>query len=417
MKTKKPIAIVYNWNKFGEFTLRSEIYHEENLYDEVIVHSLKFPENIIEDVSRIKPDLIISFGTNLNLENETLQKRYIYYPNEIDEIILANDIIVQTTFINCEYPRPKFSIFTSTYNTGEKILRTYESIKNQTFSDWEWVVLDDSPNDDTWKLIKKISEKDFRVKLYKISPITDGSVGLSKNRVASLCDGEWLVELDHDDTLLTQCLEYLNKASQKFPDAGFMYSDVTEQYEDGSPKYYDNNWSGDWYGRKDNFFDFGYAGHSWVYEDGKQLLAHHYPDINPLTIRFNISMPSHVRVWRRDVYLKIGGHNKNTPVADDFELIVRTFLNTKMIHIKKVLYIQWNNRNSTTDNNSIDINRRSRLIRDYYDKQIHKKIIEMGKIDWNWVEEENCSQKFQNHIFIQKFHEEEQILNYIYDDK
>lgn len=417
MKTKKPIAIVYNWNKFGEFTLRSEIYHEENLYDEVIVHSLKFPENIIEDVSRIKPDLIISFGTNLNLENETLQKRYIHYPNEIDEIILANDIIVQTTFINCEYPRPKFSIFTPTYNTGEKILRTYESIKNQTFSDWEWVVLDDSPNDDTWRLIKKISEKDFRVKLYKISPITDGNVGLSKNRVASLCDGEWLVELDHDDTLLTQCLEYLNKASQKFPDAGFMYSDVTEQYEDGSPKYYDNNWSGDWYGRKDNFFDFGYAGHSWVYEDGKQLLAHHYPDINPLTIRFNISMPSHVRVWRRDVYLKIGGHNKNTPVADDFELIVRTFLNTKMIHIKKVLYIQWNNRNSTTDNNSIDINRRSRLIRDYYDKQIHKKIIEMGKIDWNWVEEENCSQKFQNHIFIQKFHEEEQILNYIYDDK
>lgn len=417
MKTKKPIAIVYNWNKFGEFTLRSEIYHEENLYDEVIVHSLKFHENIIEDVSRIKPDLIISFGTDLNLENETLQKRYIYYPNEIDEIILANDIIVQTTFINCEYPRPKFSIFTPTYNTGEKILRTYESIKNQTFGDWEWVVLDDSPNDDTWKLIKKISEKDFRVKPYKISPITDGNVGLSKNRVASLCDGEWLVELDHDDTLLTQCLEYLNKASQKFPDAGFMYSDVTEQYEDGSPKYYDNNWSGDWYGRKDNFFDFGYAGHSWVYEDGKQLLAHHYPDINPLTIRFNISMPSHVRVWRRDVYLKIGGHNKNTPVADDFELIVRTFLNTKMIHIKKVLYIQWNNRNSTTDNNSIDINRRSRLIRDYYDKQIHKKIIEMGKIDWNWVEEENCSQKFQNHIFIQKFHEEEQILNYIYDDK
>jgi hypothetical protein len=195
-----------------------------------------------------------------------------------------------------------------------------------------------------------------------------------------------------------------------------MYSDVTEQYEDGSPKFYDHNWSGDWYGREDNFFDFGYAGHSWVTEDNKQILAHHYPDINPLTIRFNISMPSHVRVWRRDVYLKIGGHNKNTPVADDFELIVRTFLNTKMVHIKKVLYIQWNNRNSTTDNNSIDINRRSRLIRDYYDKQIHQKIIDMGKIDWNWVEEEGCSQKFQNHIFITKYHEEEQILNYIYDN-
>lgn len=417
MKTKKPVAIVYNWNRFGEFKLNSEIYHEEGLYDEVIIYSISSYNNVEEDYSRIKPDLIISFGVNLNLQSKTLQKRYIYYPNEIDEIILANDIIVQTTFINCEYPRPKFSIFTPTYNTGEKILRTYESIKNQTFNDWEWVVLDDSPNDDTWKLIKEISEKDFRVKSYKLLPITGGNVGLSKNRVASLCDGEWLVELDHDDTLLTRCLEYLDKASNKFPDAGFMYSDVTEQYDDGSPKYYDHNWSGDWYGREDNFFDFGYAGHSWVFEDNKQFLAHHYPDINPLTIRFNISMPSHVRVWKRDVYLDIGGHNKNTPVADDFELIVKTFLNTKIIHIKKVLYIQWNNRNSTTDNNSIDINRRSRLIRDYYDKQIHKKIIDMGKIDWNWVNEENCSQKFQNHIFIRKFNEEEQILNYIYDDK
>lgn len=414
MKTKKPVALIYNWHKQGEYTLRSEIYHEDNLCDEVVVYSLGSPENIIQDVSRINPDVIMSFNVKLDLNIPFLVEKYIFYPSLIDDVILANDIVVQSTFINCRYPRPKFSIFTPTYNIGEKILRTYESIKNQTFNDWEWVVLDDSPNDETWKLLMEISEKDFRVKPHKMRPSTGGNIGLAKNRAASLCDGEWLVELDHDDTLLTKCLEYLDKASKEFPDAGFMYSDVTEQYDDGSPKYYDHKWEDDWYGREDNYFDFGYAGHTWVNEDGKDLLAHHYPDINPLTIRFNISMPSHVRVWKRDVYLKIGGHNKNTPVADDFELIVRTFLNTKMVHIKKVLYIQWNNKNSTTDNNAIDINRRSRLIRDFYDKQIHNKIIEMGKNDWSWVENENCSQKFQNHIFIRKFHNEEEILNYVY---
>lgn len=414
MKTKKPVALIYNWHKQGEYTLRSEIYHEDNLCDEVVVYSLGSPENIIQDVSRINPDVIMSFNVKLDLNIPFLVEKYIFYPSLIDDVILANDIVVQSTFINCRYPRPKFSIFTPTYNIGEKILRTYESIKNQTFNDWEWVVLDDSPNDETWKLLMEISEKDFRVKPHKMRPSTGGNIGLAKNRAASLCDGEWLVELDHDDTLLTKCLEYLDKASKEFPDAGFMYSDVTEQYDDGSPKYYDHKWEDDWYGREDNYFDFGYAGHTWVNEDGKDLLAHHYPDINPLTIRFNISMPSHVRVWKRDVYLKIGGHNKNTPVADDFELIVRTFLNTKMVHIKKVLYIQWNNKNSTTDNNAIDINRRSRLIRDFYDKQIHNKIIGMGKNDWSWVENENCSQKFQNHIFIRKFHNEEEILNYVY---
>jgi hypothetical protein len=229
-----------------------------------------------------------------------------------------------------------------------------------------------------------------------------------------LCDGDWLVELDHDDVLTSQCLEISNDAILQYPDAGFLYSDVCEMYEDGKMKTYDNNVSGDWYGRHDNYFDFGYAGHSWTNVDGKDLIAHWYPDINPLTIRFNISMPDHVRMWERKKYLEIGGHNKNTPIADDLELIIRTFLNTKIIHVKKVLYIQYNNKNTTVDNNSIDINRRARLIRDYYDKQIHEKIIEMGKHDWNWVENENCSQKFQNHIFIRKFHSEEEILNYIY---
>ncbi|NBO22402.1 hypothetical protein EBU94_03550, partial [bacterium] len=230
-----------------------------------------------------------------------------------------------------------------------------------------------------------------------------------------LCDGDWLVELDHDDYLLSNCFNVCNDAIEKFPDAGFIYSDVSELYEDWSPKHYDHDWTGNYYARPDNFFDFGYAGHSWVREDNQDLLAHWYPNINPLTIRFNISMPNHVRIWERNLYHKIGGHNKNIPVADDLEILIRTFLNTRMIHIRKVLYLQFNNNNSTVDNNSIDINRRARLIRDHYDKQIHDRIIELGFHDWNWDEEKGHSQKFQNKILIKKFFEEEQVLNYIYE--
>lgn len=414
MKTKKPTAIIYNWDRKGTFTLNSEIYHEESLYEEVVVHSLENIDNVFNDFSLYKPDLVLSIGQFLSIDNTAIQKRFFYYDSILDDVIIANDIIAQSTFINCSNPKPKFSIFTSTFNIGERIIRTYNSIKSQTLNDWEWVINDDSTDTETWDIISEISRNDFRVKVYKITPHTGGNVGLAKNRVSSLCDGDWLVELDHDDELLTQCLEYIDKASNEFPDAGFIYSDVCEMFEDGRIKSYDYDWGGNWYGRPDNYFDFGYAGHTWVKEDGKDYLAHHYPDINPLTIRFNISMPSHVRAWKKDVYLKIGGHNKNTPVADDFELIVRTFLNTKMVHIKKVLYLQWSNNNTTTTNNSVDINRRARLIRDYYDKDIHNRIDELGKFDWNWVEQEGCSQKFQNHIFIKKYYQDEEILNYIY---
>jgi len=238
---------------------------------------------------------------------------------------------------------------------------------------------------------------------------------LAKHRAAMLCDGDWLVELDHDDCLTSNALEVSNNAILKFPDAGFLYSDCCEYYETGEYKYYDHDWTGNWYGRPDNFFDFGYAGHEWEVVDGETILAHRYPDVNPLSIRFNISMPNHVKMWERGLYHRIGGHNKGTPVADDLEISIKTFLNTRMIHVKKVLYLQYSSRNTTTDNNSIDINRRARLIRDFYDKKIHERIQELGFVDWNWDEERGHSQKFQNAIAIRKLHDEEQKMNYIYE--
>ena len=414
MKTKKPSAIVYNWNREGEIILVSDVYFEENLFDDVIVYSLPYTNNVLEDYSKYKPDLIISFGVDVNIPHYQLREIYIPHPEILPDNIIANIIVCQTVFRSCKVNRPRFSVFTPVYQTGERIRRTYQSLVNQTWTNWEWVVVDDSPDDETWNILQEISEKDYRVKLHRIYPTTGGNVGLAKHRAATLCDGDWLVELDHDDALTSECLATSNDAILQYPDAGFLYSDVCEMYDDGEMKYYDHDWSGNWYARHDNYFDFGYAGHSWVNVDGKEVLAHWYPDINPLTIRFNISMPDHVRMWERKKYLEIGGHNKNTPVADDLEMIIKTFLHTKMIHVKKVLYFQYNNKNSTVDNNSLDINRRARLIRDYYDKAIHNRIQELGFQDWNWDEESGHSQKFQNLVVTKKYFGEEQVMNYVY---
>ena len=415
MKTKKPSAIVYNWYKEGEEILISDIYFQENLYDEVVVYSLPYTDNVVEDYSKYQPDLIVSFGIDINVPHYQLQQIHLKYDEMLPDNVLANVIVCQTVFRSCKVNRPRFSIFTPVYKTGERIRRTYDSLAKQTWTNWEWVVVDDSPDDETWKILQEISNKDYRVKLHKIYPLTGGNVGLAKHRAATLGDGDWLVELDHDDALTTECLATCNDAILKYPDAGFLYTDVCEMYEDGEMKYYDHDWSGNWYARHDNYFDFGYAGHSWVKVDGKDILAHWYPDINPLSIRFNISMPDHVRMWERKKYLEMGGHNKNTPVADDLEMLIKTFLHTRMIHVKRVLYFQYNNRNSTVDNNSTDINRRARLIRDYYDMAIHNRIQELGFHDWNWDEELGHSQKCQNGTGIRKYYEEEQVMNYIYE--
>lgn len=415
MKTKKPSALVYFWYKEGEELLQTSIYTEENLWDEVMIYSLPYRDSVVEDYSKYRPDIIVSIGSSINIPHYQLQKIHIHIDNPLGDYDLANIICKEAIFKNLTYQRPRFSVFTPVYKTGERIRRTYESLKSQVWTNWEWVVVDDSPDEETWNILKEISNEDYRVKLHRIYPLSGGNVGLAKHRAAMLCDGDWLVELDHDDTLTQQCLTVCNDAILTYPDAGFLYSDVCELYEDGEMKYYDHDWTGNWYARHDNFFDFGYAGHSWVQVDGRELLAHWYPDINPLSIRFNISMPDHVRMWERNVYHEIGGHNKLTPVADDLEIIIRSFLHTRFIHVKRVLYLQWNNRNSTVDNNATDINRRARIIRDYYDKKIHTRIQELGYFDWNWNEETQESQRFQNRVGIKKYFEEEEVMNYIYE--
>ena len=229
-----------------------------------------------------------------------------------------------------------------------------------------------------------------------------------------MANGDWLVELDHDDEVISTLLEECVKAIETYPDSGFIYTDVCELYEDGKMRTYgmiapDR----DWYGHPANYFNWSYSGHEWVEADGKKYISHLYPEINPKTIRFNIGMPNHARVWNREVYNRVGGHNRRISVADDYELIVKTFLETKFTHIRKMLYLQYNNRNSTVDNNSTDINRRSRLIKDYYDRAIHNRIEKLGKVDTCWIKELGAAGRLQNDRHGVVYGEDEQILNNI----
>ena len=427
MKTSLPTALIYGWDRFGEIRLESDIYHEENLYEEVILYSYDSTNDFKKHFAKHRPDIIVvigELGNNiLQMGHHTMISSKIWtYDNIPPDNILANDVVCQSTFWACKSQKevygnedkPILSVFTPTYITNERIFRTYESLVNQTYENWEWVVVDDSPLNEnkTWEYLEDIASQDYRVNIHKMIRTSGGNVGEVKHRAAMLCNGEWLFELDHDDWLISTCLEDVFKASKKHPDSGFIYTDVTEINKDESPRQY-GVIGDDWYANPKNKFAFGYAGHTWETRDGKEWLVHHYPEMNPKTIRFNIGMPNHCRIWNRDTYHKVRGHSRNISVADDYELIVKTFLETKFIHLKKMLYVQYNNGDSTVDNNVIDINRRARLIRDYYDPMIHKRIKELGGFDWSWNEKEGRCYQLQSWMDRTRYYDKEEVLNYI----
>jgi glycosyltransferase involved in cell wall biosynthesis len=227
---------------------------------------------------------------------------------------------------------PVFSIFTTCYKSYDKILRAYESIKTQNFKDWEWIILDDSPEDSHFTYLQGVLN-DPKIRLYRRSE-NSGNIGNVKNEVVSLCRGKYLIELDHDDSILPNVLLDSVNVFEKYSDVGFIYMDYTNLYEDSTNFNYGNH------------FSLGYAGYYLQYLNGKWVYVAMTPNINNITLSHIVSVPNHPRIWRKSVLLQIGNYNELLPVSDDYELLLRTAVNTKIARIHKLGYIQYMNNNS-----------------------------------------------------------------------
>lgn len=91
----------------------------------------------------------------------------------------------------------KVSIITPAYNCKKTIKETYESIYAQTFSDWEWIVVDDHSNDGSFEYIKEITAGDNRVLVLQ-TPQNSGAAVARNLGIEKAC-GRYIAFLDSDD--------------------------------------------------------------------------------------------------------------------------------------------------------------------------------------------------------------------------
>lgn len=100
---------------------------------------------------------------------------------------------------------PKVSVLTPVYNTNLKYLKEcINSILKQTFTDFEFIILNDSPdNKELEDFILSYSDK--RIKYFK----NEENIGISasRNKLISLASGEYLAIFDHDDISVLNRLE------------------------------------------------------------------------------------------------------------------------------------------------------------------------------------------------------------------
>ncbi len=115
--------------------------------------------------------------------------------------------------------QPIFSVIIPTYNRRRVLERAVESVLNQTFADFELLIIDDGSSDDTETYVKSISDKRVTYRKKK-----NGGQNSALNLGMHISSGRYIALLDSDDYWLSDKLEKVYKAYIDDEDVGVVYN-------------------------------------------------------------------------------------------------------------------------------------------------------------------------------------------------
>jgi glycosyltransferase involved in cell wall biosynthesis len=188
--------------------------------------------------------------------------------------------------------RAKVSVIMAVYNDGKNLSRTIQSVLQQEFGDFEYIIIDDASTDNTSEIVKKYRLMDERIRLVENSE----NMGLTKSLIKGIekSRGRYIARIDSGDTMRIDRLRLQVQYLDSNPDVGLVASncrvyvhrngETINQYNSNISQSYDN-------------------------------LKKQLPYRNPI---------SHVSVtFRRDVYEAVGGYDKAMTTSQDYDLWVR----------------------------------------------------------------------------------------------
>ena len=100
---------------------------------------------------------------------------------------------------------PLVSIITPCYNSEKFIAETIQSVQNQTYQNWEMIIVDDGSSDATVAIVDQIALSDKRIVIYKLEK--NSGTGIARNRALERALGKYIAFLDADDLWKPEKLE------------------------------------------------------------------------------------------------------------------------------------------------------------------------------------------------------------------
>ena len=125
---------------------------------------------------------------------------------------------------------PLFSIITVTYNAGEKVLKTIESVYEQSFTNYEYILVDGASEDDTVHIIDENQEKfDNKCISYNYISEKDNGIYEAMNKSISMAKGKWVCFLNAGDLFYdSETLQTISKAIEAKNGIDIVYGDTIE---------------------------------------------------------------------------------------------------------------------------------------------------------------------------------------------
>lgn len=191
--------------------------------------------------------------------------------------------------------RPQVSVITATYNDGKFISDAIESILAQSWSDFEFIIVNDGSTDDTLEILSRYANLDSRISLI-INPKRLGR-GASRNRALIEASGEWVFIFDGDDISYSDRISHQMYFLQQSPDIDYLGSNC-HIIDKASSKA---------------------ARHLKI-----DLAQRHFQILWQLC--FNYPFHHTTTVGRREVFLSCGGYPTHIPVCEDIYLWMKMAL-------------------------------------------------------------------------------------------
>jgi glycosyltransferase involved in cell wall biosynthesis len=206
---------------------------------------------------------------------------------------------------------PLVSVIIPTYKRGDLIAKTIDSVTQQTYSNYELIIVDDASPDRTadW-----IAENYPQFSLIRL-PKNLGN-GAARNIGLKAAQGEFIAFLDHDDQWQPEYLATQVETLQSNPDAVLCYCNYLEVREDETTIFHDLT--------------------------PKKI----YTDFTYYLLMWNIIDSFSLALIRKQSLFQVGLLNESLKICNDMELYLRLSTHGKIIHVPQALVFKYRHKNN-----------------------------------------------------------------------